>query len=102
MAAGMKVLNTLGVVAPGGFTTVKIATAGTAFCPLLVCNAPTGTVLTCGPSQSVVVTVTLTVQKPLDGIEPPVKVTFVSPLMAVTVPPQVLLAFPLTIMSSGN
>jgi hypothetical protein len=64
IAVGTKVLNTLGVMAPGGLTIVKVATAATGLCPLFVCSAPTGTVLTCGPSQSVVVTTTVTVQEP--------------------------------------
>src|SRR5579859_987322 len=102
IAVGTKVLNTRGVMAPGGLTIVNVATAATGLCPLFVCSAPTGTVLTCGPSQSVVVTTTLTVQEPLAGIEPPVKIIFDEPLTAVTTPPQVLLALPLTIMSSGN
>jgi len=102
IAVGTKVLNTRGVMVPGGLTIVNVATAATGLWPLFVCSAPTGTVLTCGPSQSVVVTTTLTVQEPLAGIEPPVKVIFDEPLTAVTTPPQVLLALPLTIMSRGN
>jgi len=59
-------------------------------------------VFTCGPSQSVVVTGTVTVQDPLAGIEPPVSVIFVAPFTAVTTPPHVLVAVPFTTMSSGN
>lgn len=102
MSAGMKVLNTLGVVGIGGATTVRFATAATRLCPLLVCKAPIGKVLMCRQSQSGEVTLTLTVQEPCAGIEPPTKVTFVAPGVAVTVPPQVLLAFPLTNKSTGN
>lgn len=64
IAVGTKVLNILGVIAPGGLTMVKVATAAAGLCPLSVCNAPTGIVFTCGPSQSVVVTFTLTVREP--------------------------------------
>src|ERR1700761_6188991 len=95
IAVGTKVLNTLGVVAPGGLTMVKVAEVGAALCPLSVTSAPAGMVFTCGPSQSVVVTPTVTVQEPLAGIEPPVKVTFELPLTAVRVPPQVLVPPPL-------
>jgi hypothetical protein len=102
MAVGPNVLNTLGVTVPGGLTTVSVAVAGAALWPLLVCNAPAGMLFTCGPSQSVVVTGTVTVQDPLAGIEPPVSVIFVAPFTAVTTPPHVLVAVPFTTMSSGN
>jgi hypothetical protein len=102
IAVGPNVLNTLGVTVPGGLTTVSVAVAGAALWPLLVCNAPAGMVFTCGPSQSVVVTGTVTVQDPLAGIEPPVSVIFVAPFTAVTTPPHVLVAVPFTTMSSGN
>jgi hypothetical protein len=64
IAVGTKVLNILGVMAPGGLTMVNVAIAATGLWPLFVCSAPTGTALTCGPSQSVVVTTTVTVQEP--------------------------------------
>src|SRR6476469_4167959 len=102
MAVGPNLLNTLGVTVPGGLTRVSVAVAGAALWPLLVCNAPAGMVCTCGPSQSVVVTGTVTVQDPLAGIEPPVNVIFVAPFTAVTTPPHVLVAVPFTTMSSGN
>jgi hypothetical protein len=102
IAVGPNVLNTLGVTVPGGFTTVSVAVAGAALWPLLVCNAPAGMVFTCGPSQSVVVTGTVTVQEPLAGIEPPVSVILVAPFTAVTTPPHVFVAAPFTTMSRGN
>ena len=102
MAVGTKVLNTLGVIAPGGFTIVNVAEAGAALWPLSVTSAPTGIVFTCGPSQSVVVTPTFTVQEPFAGIEPPVKVTFELPLTAVSTPPQVFVPPPVRITSREN
>jgi hypothetical protein len=102
MAVGTKVLNTLGVIAPGKSKMVKVAVAGATLWPLSVTNAPAGIVFTCGPSQSVVVTPTFTVQEPFAGIEPPVKVTFDVPLRAVSTPPQVFVPPPIRITSRGN
>lgn len=45
---------------------------------------------------------TVTVQAFLAGIDPPVKTTFESPVAAVTVPPQVVVAPPATTMPLGN
>src|ERR1041385_4412456 len=48
------------------------------------------------------VTFTVTVQEPLAGIEPPVRVTVELPVGAVTVPPQVVLGLPETTTPLGN
>jgi len=59
--------------------------------PRLVFSAPTGSLLLLLPLFSAV-TFTVTVQEPLAGIEPPPTVSHVAPLVAVSVPPQVVLA----------
>ena len=46
--------------------------------------------------------VSVTLQEPLAGIEPPVKVTCELPVSAVSVPPQVVLAPPETMMPLGK
>ena len=46
--------------------------------------------------------VSVTLQEPLAGMEPPVKVTCELPLTAVSVPPQLVVAPPETIMPLGN
>ena len=48
------------------------------------------------------VTGTVTVQEPLAGIVPPVRVTVEPPALAVSVPPHVLLALPETATPLGN
>src|ERR1041384_650195 len=48
------------------------------------------------------VTFTVTVQEPLAGIEPPVRVTVEPPVGAVTVPPQVVVGLPETTTPLGN
>jgi hypothetical protein len=84
--------------------TFRVATAAAVVSPLLVCKAPAGIVLTRWPVVHVLVVVTLTVmlQEPLAGIEPLCKVTDEPPIEADVVPPQVLLAEPLTIIPVGN
>jgi hypothetical protein len=79
--------------------TVKTALAGAALLPLSVTKPPAATVLVRLPAEAAV-TSTLTVQEPAAaglrvaiGIVPPVKVTVLPPAEAVTVLPQVLLAF---------
>ena len=82
--------------------TVKVAMAGAALLPLLVCNAPMSRVLTKLPPPGAV-TSTVTVQEPLIGIQPPVKVTVELPRTAVTVPPaHVVPAPPETTTPMGN
>ena len=69
--------------------------------PLVVSNAPLGSVLTSPPVHpQFAVTFTVRVQLRLAGIEPPIKVTLEMPTVAV--PPQVLLALPETSMPMGN
>jgi hypothetical protein len=79
--------------------TVKTALAGAALFPLLVTKPPAATVLVRLPAEAAV-TFTLTAQVPVEaglrlaaGIVPPVKVTVLPPAGAVTVLPQVVLAF---------
>ena len=78
-----------------------MATAGATLLPLLVINAPDGTVLIYVPAVDAV-TITVTVQEPLAGMIPPVRVTVVPPMGAATVPPQVVSAVPLTVRPAGN
>src|SRR5437660_272254 len=85
MLAGLKDLLSVGATIADGMT-VKVAIAGAALLPLLVCNAPMSRVLTKLPPAGAV-TSTVTVQEPLAGIEPPVKVIVALPGTAVTVPP---------------
>jgi hypothetical protein len=73
-----------------------VAVAEPVLLPTLVFKAPAGMVLVRMPTKLFSVTPTTILQKPLAGIEPPVKVTFPLPGVAVTTPPQVLLAFPET------
>jgi hypothetical protein len=56
------------------FFTVKVATPAVMLLPRLVCNAPAGIVLVRAPLQFLAVTITVTVQEPFAGIEPPVNV----------------------------
>lgn len=89
MEIGLKILVRLTAVFPP--VAVKVATAAVPLLPLLVCKAPTGNVFKKLPAAAAV-TETVTAQEPLPGIEPPVKVTVELPDVAVTTPPQVLLA----------
>ena len=82
-----------------GRSTVKVADVADGLLPLLVCKAPAASVLMKLPAFAAV-TFTVTVQEPVAGIDPPVKVT-VEPT-AVTVPPQVVLALPATITPIGK
>src|ERR1041385_5365825 len=66
ISAGRNAL--LRVTADGGAETVKVATAATVLLPLLVCNAPTASVLM-QMLPVAAVTFTVTVQEPLAGIE---------------------------------
>ena len=59
--------------------TVKVATAGVALFPLLVCNAPAGTVLVKVPATAAV-TSAINVQEPFAGIAPCVKPTVEVPI----------------------
>jgi hypothetical protein len=72
--------------------TVRVAIAGAALLPLLVCKAPAGSALMKLPGIAAV-TRTVTVQEPRAGIDPPVNVTVELP---VTAPPHVLAAPPAT------
>src|ERR1035441_1780502 len=87
--------------ATGAGVTVRVATAGDEFLPLPVINAPDGTVLIYVPAIDAV-TITVTVQEPLAGMIPPVRVTAVPPMGAATAPPQVVPAAPLTVRPAGN
>lgn len=69
----------------------NVATAGATLLPLSVCNAPAGSELMKMP---LAVTLTVTVQEPLIGIAPPVKVTVEPPAVAKTVPPTQVVAAP--------
>ena len=69
IAVGLKVLVTCGA-AP----TTSVAVAGLAFDPPLVTSAPAAMVLTLAPAF-VLVTLTESVQLPLPGIVPPLKLT---------------------------
>jgi len=83
--------------------TVNFADAEAALPPSVVCNAPAASVLMRTLLQLAgAVTVTLTVQEPLAGIEPPVNPTVEPPVLAVSVPPQVVLALPKTVMPLGK
>lgn len=81
---------------------VRVAEAATVLFPLPVFKEPTASLLTRAPVQFCVVTSTVTLHDPLMGIVPPVSVTEELPASAVTVPPQVLLAFPETRTPEGN
>ena len=96
MDAGLKDLRRLGETLA---VTVRVAPAAPVLFPMLVCSAPTDSVLRKAPAEFVV-TFTVTVQEPLAGIEPPVKVTLDVPVVAV--PPQLELALPETSMPLGN
>jgi hypothetical protein len=89
MVIGLKILVIVTPVFPA--VTIKVAIAGTVLLPLLVCSAPTGNMFTKLPAVAPV-TRTVTTQAPFAGIAPPVKVTVELAAMAVTTPPQVLLA----------
>src|ERR1035441_3821679 len=99
IVAGLNDFASVG--ATGAGVTVRVATAGTELLPLLVANAPDGTVLIYVPAIDAV-TITVTVQEPLAGMTPPVRVTAVFLMGAATVPPQVVLAAPLTVRPAGN
>ena len=102
IVAGLKDLFNVGGPIVLGMTTVKVAMAGAALLPLLVCSAPAASVLMKLPAPDAV-TFTVTVQEPLAGIEPPVKVTVEPPATAVTVPPvHVVPALPETTTPLGN
>lgn len=96
---GLKILVRVTAVFPP--VAVKVAVATVVLLPLLVCKAPTGNVFKKLPAAAAV-TATVTVQEPFAGIEPPVKVTVGLPAMAVTTPPQVLLALPDTLTPLGR
>jgi hypothetical protein len=98
IVAGLKAL--LNVTAEGG-ETINVASAAPGLFPLLVCKAPAAIELSKLPPLAAV-TGTVTVQELLPGIEPPVKVTAELPIVAVTTPPQVVLAEPETSMPLGN
>jgi hypothetical protein len=110
--AGLKDLLSLGQTGRDGFkVTFRVAEAGAALLPLLVCKAPAGSLFTYSRLRSRslqssflfdMVTRTVTVQEPLAGIEPPVSVTVEPPFGAVTVPPQVVLGIPETTKPFGN
>lgn len=100
MVAGLKALPRVGLITTGALT-VKVAMAGLALLPLPVCKAPAANELMKFPPLAAV-TVTVTVQKLLAGIEPPVKMTFEPPVVAVTAPPQVVLGLPATSTPLGN
>ena len=92
MLAGANDLAIVGVV--GGTTTANVALADAALLPLEVTNAPTGIVLRYEPAAAAV-TLTLTLQLPLAGIERPAgKVTDEPPASATgaPTPPQVVAA----------
>src|SRR6185312_15167171 len=82
----------VGVGDGGGVVAVKVATAGEVLLPLSVFRSPDPMELMKLPALAAV-TCTLTVQESLAGIAPPVSVTDELPASAITVPPQVLLAF---------
>src|SRR5581483_7945898 len=82
----------VGVGLGAGVLTVRVATAGAVLLPLSVFRSPAPMELMKLPGFAAV-TCTLTVQEPLAGIAPPVSVTDEPPASAVTVPPQVVLAF---------
>ena len=71
MEAGLKDLRRLGETLA---VTVKVAPAAPVLLPMLVCSAPTASVLMKAPAEFAL-TFTVTVQEPLAGMEPPVNVT---------------------------
>jgi hypothetical protein len=95
--AGLNALPNVGETTAA--LTVRVARAGAALLPLLVCKEPAFRELMKLPPLGAV-TGTVTVQEPLAGIEPPVNVT--DEAVIVTVPPQVLVAVPLTVTPLGN
>jgi hypothetical protein len=82
----------VGVGLGAGVETVRVATAGAVLSPLSVFRSPAPMELIKLPGLAAV-TCTLTVQELLAGIAPPLSVTDELPASAITVPPQVLLAF---------
>ena len=96
MEAGLKDLRRLGETLA---VTVKVAPAAPVLLPMLVCSAPTDSVLMKAPAEFAL-TFTVTVQEPLAGMEPPVNVMLDGP--TVTAPPQVVLALPETSKPMGN
>lgn len=101
--AGLKALPRVGLMTTGALT-VKVAMAGLALLPLLVCKIPVANELMKFPPLAAV-TRTVTVQKLLAGIiEPLVKITFELLMVAVTapIPPQVVLGVPATSTPLGN
>jgi hypothetical protein len=97
MVDGLKDLLSVGV--EGTDVTAKVAEAGAVLLPLLVFSAPAGMVFTLPlQMQTFSATLTVTVQEPLIGIEPPVNVTDEPPMVADTVPPQVVVGVPAAII----
>ena len=92
LASGVGLGVGVGVGDGAGVVTVKVATAGAVLLPLSVFKSPAPKELMKLPALAAI-TCTLTVQEPLAGIAPPVSVTDELPASAITVPPQVLLAF---------
>ena len=90
MVTGEKVLLTNGAEGVAGMT-VKVAAAGAVLFPLLVCNDPIASELMKFPPLDPV-TFIVTVQEPLAGMDPPVRVTLEA--FEVTTPPQVLAPVP--------
>jgi len=86
MVAALKALPS---VTAEGVETVKVATAGAALLPPMVCKAPAASELMKLPPAGAL-TSTVTVQELLLRIEPPVNVTAVPPALAAVVPPQVV------------
>jgi hypothetical protein len=97
---GLNDLLSVGGTAGMGVTT-RVATAGAALLPLLVCKAPAAIELKKLPEFGAV-TFTVTVHDPLAGIEPPVNVIVEPPFGALTEPPHVVLAAPETVTPLGN
>ena len=96
MEAGLKDFRRLGATLA---VIVKVAPVAPVLLPMLVCSAPTASVLMKAPGEFAV-TFTVTVQEPLAGTEPPVNVTVDA--LIVVIPAQVLLALPETSKPTGN
>lgn len=92
-------LNDLARVGGAVAISIKAALAAAVLLPLLVSSAPTVSLFIKVPGASTV-TCTVTVQEPLAGIDPPVRVTPDTPTVAV--PPHVVLALPDTDMPLGK
>src|ERR1035441_7145065 len=76
--AGLNDFASVGATRTMTGVTVRVATAVDELLPLLVINAPDGTVLIYVPAMDAVI-ITVTVQEPLAGMIPPVRVTAVLP-----------------------